>query len=126
MSTQSVIHVKDFTKRYKGEVAVGGLSLDVPAGSVFGLLGQNGAGKTATIQAVVGLIGADAGEVRTLGLDPVRQGLEVRRRVGYVPEQPSLYEWMTVDEIGWFAAGFHREGDYLGHYGRLVDGFGLP
>ena len=44
-----------------------------------------------------------------LGLDPARQGLDVRRRTGYVPESPVLYDWMTVAEIGWFAAGFHLD-----------------
>ncbi len=126
MSTRPVIHVQGFTKRYKREIAVDGLTLDVPPGAVFGLLGQNGAGKTTTIQALLGLITPDAGEVRTMGLDPVRRSLEVRRRVGYVPEQPSLFEWMTVSEIGWFAAGFHREVDYLSNFRRLTGSFGLP
>lgn len=126
MNAVSVIRAEGMTKRYKGEPAVQGLSLEVPPGAVFGLLGENGAGKTTTIQAVLGMIAPDEGRVTTLGLDPVRHGLEVRRRVGYVPEQPVLYDWMTVAEIGWFAAGFHREGDYLGHYNRLVAGFGLP
>ena len=77
------------TKRYRGQVAVDRLTLDVPEGSVFGLLGENGAGKTTTIQSLLGLIVPDAGQAETLGLDPVRQSLEVRRRVGYVPEQPA-------------------------------------
>ena len=86
-----------------------GLSLEVPEGSVFGLLGENGAGKTTTIQTLLGLIAPDGGRVEVLGLDPERDGLEVRRRVGYVPEVPALYDWMTVAEIGWFAAGFHPD-----------------
>src|SRR6516165_6575720 len=96
------IRIENMTKRYRGQIAVDRLTLDVPAGSVFGLLGENGAGKTTTIQTLLGLIAPDGGRVETLGLDPVRSSLEVRRRVGYVPEQPSLYEWMTVAEIGWF------------------------
>jgi ABC-2 type transport system ATP-binding protein len=126
MTAGSLIRVENMTKRYKGAPAVEGLSLEVPAGSVFGLLGENGAGKTTTIQAVLGLIAPDEGRVRTLELDPSAHGLEVRRRVGYVPEQPVLYDWMTVSEIGWFAAGFHRENDYLTRYRALIDGFGLP
>src|SRR5581483_12228992 len=107
------------------------LRLDVPAGSVFGLLGENGAGKTTTIQALLGLIVADEGRVETLGLDPAEQGLEVRRKVGYVPEQPCLYDWMKVGEIGWFAAGFHasaRPGTapFEVQYRALVKDFGLP
>ena len=68
-------------------MAVDGLSLEVPEGSVFGLLGENGAGKTTTIQILLGLIAADGGKAEVLGLDPSRQGLEIRRRVGYVPER---------------------------------------
>ena len=101
------IRIENMSKRYRSNTAVDRLTLDVPAGSVFGLLGENGAGKTTTIQILLGLIVADEGRVETLGLDPAEQGLEVRRKVGYVPEQPCLYDWMTVGEIGWFAAGFH-------------------
>src|SRR5205823_14244557 len=99
------IKIENMTKRYRGQVAVDRLTLDVPTGSVFGLLGENGAGKTTTIRTLLGLIVPDSGRVETLGLDPVRRSLEVRRRVGSVPEQTSLHDWMTVAEIGWFAAG---------------------
>ena len=105
----AVIRVDGLIKRYRGQTAVDGLSLEVPAGSVFGLLGENGAGKTTTIQAMLGLIQPDAGRLEVLGLDPSRQGFEVRRRVGYVPEAPVLYDWMKVAEIGWFAAAFHLD-----------------
>ena len=127
----SAIRIENMTKRYRGQVAVDRLTLDVPVGSVFGLLGENGAGKTTSIQSLLGLIVPDEGRVETLGLDPVRQSLEVRRRVGYVPEQASLYDWMTVAEIGWFAAGFHPEPGrgpdaYLERYRGIVEGFTLP
>src|SRR5437764_13173483 len=85
----SAIRSREMTKRYRGQVAVDRLTVEVPAGSVFGLLGENGAGKTTTILSLLGLIAPDAGRVATLGLDPARRGLEVRRRVGYVPEQVS-------------------------------------
>jgi len=125
------IRIRGLTKRYKDQIAVDGLDLDVPAGSVFGLLGENGAGKTTTIKSILGMVAPDGGWVSTLGLDPSKFGLDVRRRVGYVPEQPVLYDWMTVGEIGWFAAGFHVEpgagtAGYLTRYGELVRGFGLP
>ena len=60
----------------------------MPEGSIFGLLGENGAGKTTTIQMLLGLVKPDAGRIDVLGLDPARRGLEVRRRIGYVPERP--------------------------------------
>lgn len=127
----AAVRVDHLTKIYGGEPAVAGLSLEVPEGAVFGLLGENGAGKTTTIQALLGLLTPDGGRVEVLGMDPARQGLEVRRRVGYVPEVPALYDWMTVGEIGWFAAGFHPDphgetGPYLARYHALTGGFGLP
>ncbi|MHC5537281.1 ATP-binding cassette domain-containing protein, partial [Singulisphaera rosea] len=102
MSPALAVKISEMTKRYKGHVAVDRMTLEVPVGSVFGLLGENGAGKTTTIQSLLGLILPDEGRVETLGLEPGHFGLEVRRRVGYVPERPTLYEWMTVTEIGWF------------------------
>jgi ABC-2 type transport system ATP-binding protein len=127
----SAIRIENLTKRYRGQVAVDGLSLEVPEGSLFGLLGENGAGKTTTIQILLGLLAADGGKASALGLDSFRKGLEIRRRVGYVPEQPALYDWMTVAEIGWFAAGFHpdaRSGASAYHtrFISLTEGFGLP
>jgi ABC-2 type transport system ATP-binding protein len=125
------IRIEGLVRRFRGVTAVDGLSLDVPTGSVFGLLGENGAGKTTTLQVLLGLLAADAGRVDVLGLDPSRDGLEVRRRVGYVPEVPALYDWMTPAEIGWFAAGFHPDcpggpAGYRSRFDELVRGFELP
>jgi ABC-2 type transport system ATP-binding protein len=125
------ITINSVSKFYRHQIALDGLTLSVPEGSVFGLLGENGAGKTTTIQILLGMIRADTGATRVLGLDPARDGLAVRRRVGYVPEVPTLYDWMTVAEIGWFAAGFHPEGivgpaGFLARYGEATRGFGLP
>ena len=83
------------------------VSLEVPPGVVFALLGENGAGKTTAIRLMLGLTEATTGEVRVLGFDSRREGLAIRRRVGYLPERPTLYEWMTAAEIGWFTAGFY-------------------
>jgi len=129
--TGMVIRVEGLTKRYGSQMAVEGLSLVVPEGSIFGLLGENGAGKTTTIQLLLGLVKPDGGRLNVLGLDPTRQGLDVRRRTGYVPEAPVLYDWMTVAEIGWFAAGFHLDSHgttsgYQYRYTELTRGFDLP
>jgi ABC-2 type transport system ATP-binding protein len=126
-----VIRVQGLVKRYRGQSAVDGLSLEVPEGSVYGLLGENGAGKTTTIQSLLGLVQPDAGRLEVLGLNPWQDGLEVRRRTGYVPEVPTLYDWMTVSEIGWFASGFHPDdqrstASYQVRYGELTRGFELP
>jgi ABC-2 type transport system ATP-binding protein len=129
--TGPVIKIENLSKRYRDQLAVDGLSLEVPEGSVFGLLGENGAGKTTTLQCLLGLIASDAGRCQVLGLNPQRDGLQVRRRVGYVPEQPALYDWMRVGEIGWFAAGFHPESvsgtsAFQSRYADLIRGFELP
>jgi ABC-2 type transport system ATP-binding protein len=128
---RAAVSTDKLTKRYRDQIALDGLSLQVPEGSVFGLLGENGAGKTTTLQILLGLVSPDGGSATVLGFDPRRQGLEIRRKVGYVPEAPALYDWMTVAEIGWFAAGFHPDprtgaAAFQTRYVALTDGFGLP
>ncbi|MGH7135963.1 MAG: ABC transporter ATP-binding protein, partial [Pirellulales bacterium] len=122
---EPVIQLKNVTKRFGSQTALADVSLDVPPGVVFALLGENGAGKTTAIKLLLGLEEPTAGQVRVLGIDSRRDGLEVRRRVGYVPERPTLYEWMTVAEIGWFTAGFY-DAAYLPRYESLVEQYGLP
>jgi len=94
----SVIQTKDLTKKYGEFVAVDGLNLEVQAGEVFGLLGPNGAGKTTTILMILGLTEPTAGAVRVLGLDPARQPLSVKSRVGYLPDQVGFYDELTARE----------------------------
>ena len=120
-----IIKLKNVTKRFGAEVALDDVSFEVPSGVVFALLGENGAGKTTAIRIMLGLSDPDSGQAEALGLPAQKQGLEIRRRVGYVPERPTLYEWMTVDEIGWFTAGFYGNG-FLPEYAKLTAAFGLP
>ena len=122
---EPVIRLTNVTKRYGAQTALDDVSFEVPPGVVFALLGENGAGKTTAIRVMLGLTEASAGHAEVLGLKSHRDGLEIRRRTGYVPEQPTLYDWMTVAEIGWFTAGFFGDG-FLPHYHRLAEGFGLP
>jgi ABC-2 type transport system ATP-binding protein len=122
---QPVIRLNDVTKRFGNQTALDHVSLEVPPGTVFALLGENGAGKTTAIRIMLGLADPTSGGAEVLGLPSATQGLAIRRRVGYVPERPTLYEWMTVAEIGWFAAGFYADG-YLTRYLALADGFHLP
>jgi ABC-2 type transport system ATP-binding protein len=129
--TGVAITIDGLTKRFGKQTAVDGLSLSVPHGSIFSLIGENGAGKTTTIQHLLGLMQPDSGRLDVLGLDPTRNGLGVRRRVGYVPEVPVLYDWMSVSEIGWFAAGFHLDSQgststYQFRFNELIRGFELP
>jgi ABC-2 type transport system ATP-binding protein len=103
---QPVILIEGFSKRFGGHAAVEALDLQVPAGSIFGLLGQNGAGKTTTIRALMNLVQPTTGRLSVLGLDSTTDAVALRRRVGYLPEQPSYYGWMTVDEMVRFNAAF--------------------
>lgn len=121
----SIIRMDKVTRRFGRQMALDQVSLDVPPGVVFALLGENGAGKTTAIRILLGLLEPDSGRTEVLGLDSQKQGLEIRRRVGYVPERPTLYDWMTVAEIGWFTAGFYGDG-FLIEYLRLVRQFHLP
>jgi len=120
-----VIRLQQVTKRFGREIALDQVSLEVPRGAVFALLGENGAGKTTMIRVLLGLTDADAGRAEVLGLDSRRQGLHIRQHVGYVAERPTFYDWMTVDEVGWFAAGFFSDG-FLPRYRQLAAQFTLP
>lgn len=111
------IVIDHFTRRFGATEAVKDLSFEVPRGSIFGLLGRNGAGKTTTIRALLNLLQPTSGKLTVLGLDSKAGSLEIRRRVGYLPEEPDYYPWMTVDEITRFNAAFYPRWDR-----GLVDG----
>ena len=119
-----VIEIDGLTKWFGKKRAVSGLTLDVPGGAIFALLGENGAGKTTTIRMLTGLLQPDAGRAFILGLDPWREAIRLRLRLGYVPERPKFYDWMTVSEIGWFTSGFHAK-RFLSRYRKLTDRFDL-
>ena len=122
---EPVIRLENVTKRYGSQIALDHVTLDVPPGIVFALLGENGAGKTTAIRVLLGLTDPDAGKATVLGINSTRHGHDVRSRVGYVPERPTLYEWMTVSEIGWFTAGFYGSG-FFQRYLHLAADYQLP
>jgi ABC-2 type transport system ATP-binding protein len=93
-----VIQATGLTKRYGRAVAVGGVDFEIEKGEIFGLLGPNGSGKTTTILLLLGLTEPTAGSVRVLGFDPLRQPLEVKRRVGYLPDTVGFYDTLTARE----------------------------
>lgn len=116
---------QQITKRFGKQTALDQVSFKGECGEVVALLGENGAGKTTAIKILLGLLKPDAGTSRVMGLDSQAQGAEIRHRVGYMPDRPALYEWMTVTEIGWFAAGFYPLG-FQNKYQYLVQRFELP
>ena len=108
-STEIVpIRTRELTKNYGDLVAVDRLNLEVRAGEIFGLLGQNGAGKTTTILMLLGLTEPSSGQARVVGLDPARHPLEVKRRVGYMPDAVGFYTDMTGRENLRYTARLNR------------------
>jgi len=93
-----VIEAQGLTKRYGGADVVSGISFTIPRGETFGLLGPNGAGKTTTILMLLGLTEISSGRARLLGLDPARQPLAVKQRVGYLPDSVGFYDNLTAFE----------------------------
>lgn len=97
---EPVIELKGLTKTYGEHVAVNRLDLTIGRGEVFGLLGPNGAGKTTTILMLLGLTEPSGGSARVLGLDPTRSPLQIKRRVGYMPDDIGFYDDRTaVDNL---------------------------
>ena len=118
------IEIKNVSKKYRRTVALDNVSLNVPVGTVFALLGENGAGKTTLIQNILGLTAADTGSVSVLGQDPKRKAVQIRRQVGYVPDSPALYDWMTVEQIAWFSSGFYSP-HFFAEFEKLASEFQL-
>jgi ABC-2 type transport system ATP-binding protein len=102
------IRTRELTKEYGDLVAVDRLNLEVRAGEIFGLLGQNGAGKTTTILMLLGLTEPTGGQARVVGLDPARYPLEVKRRVGYMPDAVGFYTDLTGRENLRYTARLNR------------------
>jgi len=93
--SESTVKLKGVAKRYSDIVAVDYIDLDVKRGEIFGLLGPNGSGKSTTLKMILGLIKPDSGSVNVLGINAEEDPVAVKRQVGYVPESPRLYEFLT-------------------------------
>ncbi len=106
-----VLRFEKVIRRFGPVVALEGFDLEVREGTVLGLIGRNGAGKSTSLRLALGHFHPDAGSIRSLGLDPVIDGLKVRKQVALMSEEASLYEWMTVREILEFAGGLHPTWD---------------
>jgi ABC-2 type transport system ATP-binding protein len=100
----NVIKVRGLLKLYGATRAVDAIDLNVHKGEIFGLLGPNGAGKTTTILMMLGLTETSGGSVDVLGFNPVRQPLEVKRRVGYLPDSVGFYDHLTARENLYYTA----------------------
>ncbi len=100
---KTAIHVRNLEKWYGKKHVLKGLNLEVKAGEIFGILGPNGAGKTTLIKVLTGQTGAH-GDVKVAGVDPIRNPVEVRKKVGIVPESESVPNYLTVEEYLLFVA----------------------
>lgn len=105
--SDSAVRIEGLQRRFGSKTAVRNMDLTVPKGSVFGLLGPNGAGKSTTIKMLMGLLPSNGGKMSVLGHDPECEGIHVRQKVGYVPEQHGFYEWMSIDELISLVAPYH-------------------
>jgi len=109
-SNEVVIQARDLSKTYKNVEALKSLNLAVHKNSIFGFLGPNGAGKTTTIKLLLGLTQPTKGGGTVFGHDIVEESIAIRRRIGYLPQDPRFYEYMTAHETLDFTARFFFKG----------------
>src|SRR5262245_6930312 len=105
------IEARGLAKSYGSHAVLEGIDLAVERGQILGYIGPNGAGKTTTVKVLVGLTDDYQGDVRVAGFDPRTQALEIKRRVGYVPENAVLYEPLTIAEHLLFVGRLHGLAD---------------
>ncbi len=124
----AVVETKDLSKRYREKLAVNSLSLTVQEGEIFGFLGPNGAGKTTTILMLLGLTEPTSGQVSVCGFDPTRQSIDVKKRVGYLPESPGFYDDISARENLLYMARLNRipEDEARRRTAQVLDQVGLP
>lgn len=118
---RAAISVQDLRKRYGSFDALQGITLDVPRGAIYGLLGPNGSGKTTLIKALVGASVPTSGTVRVLDLDPIRQSRELRPQIGYMPQAAALYDDLSARDNVRFFAEAHALDDRTGAVDRAID-----
>jgi len=109
--SEPVIAVTELTRRFGTKTALAGVSLSLPRGAVYGLVGANGAGKTTLIRHLLGLLRAETGAVRVFGLDPVQDPVGVLSRIGYLSEENDLPGWMRLDELLRYSRAFYPAWD---------------
>src|SRR5437899_7806674 len=108
---EPVIEVTELTRRFDSKTALDSVSLSMPRGAVYGLVGANGAGKTTLIKHLLGLLRAERGSVRVFGLDPVADPVAVLSRIGYLSEENDLPGWMRVEELVRYSRAFYPAWD---------------
>lgn len=120
----NVLEIKNLAKNY-GDFRLKDVSFSVPRGYIMGLIGPNGAGKTTIIKLILNLIRRDGGDIRTFGLDNVKDEAAVKSRIGFVHDTPFFYERLRLKTIGAQIAPFYKDWDEA-LFHKLIAEFGLP
>jgi ABC-2 type transport system ATP-binding protein len=121
---EPVIQLSNLSRRFGQKTALDDVTLSLPRGVVYGLVGANGAGKTTIIRQILGLLRAESGTVRVFGMDPVAEPVSVLSRVGYLSEENDLPAWMSVGELIRYTRAFYPTWDD-GYAEELRRAFGL-
>ncbi len=110
-----LIQLSDVAKRYGSQTALSGLNMQVPAGAVYGLLGQNGAGKSTCLRLIMGLLRADSGQIQILGQNVEQLSADTRQQIGYSSESMRFVPWLTVAQALNYTRSFytHWDSDYV-------------
>jgi len=127
LAQSPLIEVSGVSKRFGSFLALDNLSLRVMPGEVFGLLGPNGAGKTTTIKVIMGLVVPSSGKISVCGFDPLSGSVEVKARIGYVAENPIVYESLSPRDFFEFVVSMRRIDQVAANrmVSRLADAFDL-
>lgn len=120
----AVVQIEGLTRRFGSRAALDDVSLTLPRGGVYGLVGANGAGKTTLIRHILGLLRAERGTVRVFGRDPVADPVGVLSRIGYLSEENDLPGWMRVGELMRYTRAFYPAWDDA-YANELREAFGL-
>ena len=124
-----IVDIRGVTRRFGSKTALDDISLAVPRGGVFGLIGGNGAGKTTLIKHILGMFRAQSGTVQVSGLDPVQDPVGTLGRIGYLSEDRDLPDWMRVRELMSYTRAFFQNSDEVErvadrvaiiHQGRII------
>jgi ABC-2 type transport system ATP-binding protein len=116
-----VIEVRDFSKLYGKLAAVDDLSFSVNGGEVLGLVGPNGAGKTTTLRAIAGIIAPTTGSVRIAGFDLASEPVSAKSHLSFIPDEPHLFEYLTVEEHLRFTGRLYAVSDTLERIPGILD-----
>ncbi len=121
----TAFHLENIKRRYGKVMALDGLSLNVRQGEIYGFLGRNGAGKTTTLRVLMGIVRPDQGSIELFGERTKRVTVSLKRRIGYVSQEPMFYSWMTAQQLGRFVSSFYPTWDKQ-EFSRLLDALDVP